>query len=139
MERKPIKVKNNYCDGTPNPEITGFQYFNCHKDHAINTSPCSISVISLRCDMGKWPSEIQKIIIKWNWCSNVSDSRVSDHLDCFYYDLDHERCTMTPCSKSEFLLHIDGKFLLAQNSTRSEATDTVFAVKCNPHGTNKLH
>ena len=31
-------MKNNYYHGTPNPGITGFQCFNCHKDHAISIS-----------------------------------------------------------------------------------------------------
>ena len=60
--------------------------------------------------MGKWPSEIKKINIKWNSRWNGSNSLVSDHFDCFYYDLDHERCIMTPCSKSEFWLCPDRKY-----------------------------
>ena len=82
----------------------------------MHISSCSISVFSLCRDMGKWPSEIQKITIKWNWCSDGFSSLVSDHFDCFYNDLHHERCTVTPCSKSEFSLCRDGKKLVAQKS-----------------------
>ena len=31
----------------------------------------------------------EKITIKWNWCSNGSNSVISDHFDCFYNDLHH--------------------------------------------------
>ena len=65
--------------------------------------------------MRKRPSEIQKITIKWNWCSNGFNSLVSDYFDCFY-DLDHEKCTITPCSKSEFSLRHDEKKLVVQNT-----------------------
>ena len=91
-------MKNNYWDGAPNPEFNGFQ--SCHK----HVSSYSISVFSLCHDMEKWQSEIQKITIKWNWCSNSLNSLVSDHFDCFYNDLHHERWTMTPCSESEVSL-----------------------------------
>ena len=73
--------------------------WSCHK----HISPCSISLFLLCGNMGKWPSEIQKIIIKWNWCSTVSNSLVSNHFDHFYNNLHNERCTMTPCSKRVFV------------------------------------
>ena len=57
----------------------------------------------------------QKITIKWNWCSNGFNSLVSDYFDCFY-DLDHKKCTITPCSKSEFSLRHDEKKLVVQNT-----------------------
>ena len=31
-------MKNYYWDSTPNPGVTGFWCFNCHKNHAINIS-----------------------------------------------------------------------------------------------------
>ena len=75
--KKTFKVKNNYWDGTANPAITGFQCFRCHK----LIISCPISLFSLRRDMGKRPSEIKKIAMKWNWCSNGSNSLVSDHFE----------------------------------------------------------
>ena len=68
--------------------------WSCHK----HISLCSISVFSLCREMRKWPPEIQKITIKWNWYSNGSNLLVFDHFDCFYNDLHHERCQRTPCS-----------------------------------------
>ena len=105
-------MKNNHWDGAPNPGFTGSQ--SCHK----HISSCSISVFSLRRDMGKWPSEIQIITIKWNWFSNAFNSLVSDHFDCFYNHSNHERSTMTTCSKSEFSIRRDGKKYWPKKNTQ---------------------
>ena len=86
-KEKPLNWKIIAEDVTQNPWITGLQYCNaiswsCHK----HISLCSISVFSLRGEMGKWPSETQKITIKWNWCSNGSNLLVFHHFDCLYND-----------------------------------------------------
>ena len=96
-------MKNNYWHVTPNPWITGLQCCNYISPSIYKyISPCSITVFSLYHKIGKWPPEIQKIIIKWDWFSDGSDLLVFYHFECFYNGLHHERCKRTPCLISEF-------------------------------------
>ena len=98
MYRKPFKVKNYYWDGTPNPGTLVSDILTVMRimPSAYQYMP-SISVFVMLWH-GKMTIRDQKITIKWNWCSHCSN--------LFNHD---ERCIMTTCSKSEFLLCYDRK------------------------------